>query len=142
VNVVRGTIAAVLVAVAVGAFATCSSKGNSGDSAVRSPTATVLQIRGVVRQLPRRASAPLLIEHEAISEFIDFNGNRAPMEAMTMPFEITDEALLAGLEVGDPVVFLLEIDWEESPSIVISSIEKLPAGTDLDLAKPDAASDS
>jgi Cu/Ag efflux protein CusF len=140
VNVVRGTIAAVLVAAAVGAFATCSSNGDSREAAVTSPTATILEVRGVVRQLPRQASAPLLIEHEAIPEFIDFNGNPAPMEAMTMPFEITDQALLAGLEVGDPVAFVLEIDWERSPAIVISSIEKLPAGTVLDLGTPADAS--
>ena len=138
-NVVRATLALGILVAAVGAFAACSPGGDSGGLSSRPSTATILEVRGVIRQLPRQAAVPLLIEHEAIPDFIDIDGNRAPMGTMTMPFAVADDVSLDGLEVGDPIGFTLEIDWQTTPSIVVTSVEALTEGTRLEIGDSDYA---
>ena len=99
-------------------------------------TARTYSVRGIVEQLPdaEQAGVPFLIRHEAIPDFVNVYGQQTGMDAMTMPFEVSDDVSLDTLVVGDPIAFDLAVDWEGSPAMAITAIEKLPAETELVLA--------
>jgi Cu/Ag efflux protein CusF len=98
-----------------------------------SPTRTY-RVRGVIRQLPRadEAGTPLLIHHEAISDFVGISGDVEPMEAMTMAFPVASEVSLEGLAPGDRIAFDLEVDWTAPPPAQITALEKIPPETELE----------
>lgn len=68
--------------------------------------------RGVIKSLDV-ARKRVSIAHEDIPGF---------MSAMTMPFDVKDPSLLAGLAVGDTVTFSFTVD--DSDRIVLDRIEK------------------
>ena len=91
------------------------------------------EVRGVVRQLPAadQPSKEILIHHEAIPSFGNMNGETVGMEAMTMPFPVVDPALCEGFALGDKVTFRFQVDWEGSPPLQLTHLEKLTADTVL-----------
>lgn len=93
-------------------------------------------VRGTVEQLPdpEQAGVPLLIRHEAIPDFVNVYGQQTGMDAMIMPFAVSGDVSLDALSVGDPVAFELAVDWESSPAMAITAIEKLPPDTELELS--------
>ena len=98
--------------------------------------ARTYSVHGVIKQLPDpdQAGVPLLVRHEAIPNFLNVYGQEAPMDAMTMPFTVSQEVSLEQFAVGDPIAFELEVDWNSSPALAITAIEKLPPETVLNLA--------
>ena len=101
----------------------------------------VYRSRGEVVALPDPAKpgSQLSIHHEAIPDFASYEGEVVGMSPMTMPFPTAPSLDLAGLEVGDPVAFTLEVRWDGSPPYQITAIEKLPADTELDFAFDEAS---
>lgn len=77
------------------------------------------------------------IHHERIAAMRGIDGQVHPMDSMTMPFGIPDrlgESLrTTPLAVGDAVTFTFEVHRESAPILRLTSIEKLPAGTRLEL---------
>jgi hypothetical protein len=90
-------------------------------------------VRGEVTRLPSAAEPALFVRHEAIPGFVDMDGEVVAMESMTMPFPLAAGVALAGIAPGDRVRFTLEVEWEGDPPYRITRVEKLAAGTVLDL---------
>lgn len=91
------------------------------------------EMRGMVRQIsPADAEErQIWIHHEAIPEFVDIRGNAAPMDAMTMPFHLTESVDLSAVEPGDKVSFRLDVDWGASVPARIGSLAVLEPDTPL-----------
>lgn len=102
------------------------------------PPPDVYEIRGIVRQLPsaRSPGSTLQIRHEAIPDFVKADGEVVGMQSMTMPFAVADEALLAGLDVGDKVAATIEVRWQGKDPLRITALEKLPPETVLGFERP------
>lgn len=64
----------------------------------------IYDVRGVVIEI-RATNNEALIRHEKIPDY---------MEAMTMPFDVKDPALLVGLKSGDVVQFKLHVEPKDS----------------------------
>ncbi|HEX3131832.1 MAG TPA: copper-binding protein [Thermoanaerobaculia bacterium] len=96
--------------------------------------------RGQVIQLPDPANpgTGLTLNHEAVDQFVDRQGETVGMDPMSMPFPVSKDVSLDGIQVGDVVEFDLHVDWSKEPAAEISRIRELPAGTKLDFraAKP------
>ena len=91
------------------------------------------EMRGMVRQIstPDAAERQIWIHHEAIPEFVDIRGNTAPMDAMTMPFHLTEAVDLSEVEPGDKVSFRLDVDWSAGVPARIGNLELLEPDTPL-----------
>jgi len=94
----------------------------AGFAGIFSPTSSIAEttnyiVRGVLKKV-NQSEHQLVIAHEAIPNF---------MEAMTMPFNIKDDAILTRVAPGEKVTFQLHITEAES---WIDHIEK------LDLSQP------
>ena len=96
--------------------------------------------RGQVIQLPDPANpgTGLTLNHEAVDQFMDRQGEIVGMDPMSMPFPVAKDVSLDGIQVGDVVEFKLHVDWSAEPAAEITEIRELPAGTKLDFraAKP------
>lgn len=88
--------------------------------------------RGVVRSLPTDTARFIKIQHEAIPNFADAQGNKSTMQPMTMGFDVSDPAKAQGLQVGDKVEFTFAVSWTP-PKMALTDIRKLPADTTLNL---------
>jgi Cu/Ag efflux protein CusF len=100
-----------------------------------SDAAQTYTARGEIVALPGEAGlqgSQLRIRHEAIPDFVSYEGEIVGMASMTMPFPAADDVDLADLEVGDPIEFTFHVDWDGSPPYQITEIRKLPDGTELD----------
>jgi Cu/Ag efflux protein CusF len=97
--VTRPAGAAAALAVLVLAAA-CGSGDSAPAPAAASIPAGLYEFRGVVVAVDR-ARALLEVDHEAIPGL---------MPAMTMPYEVADPALLAGIAAGDRVRGTLRVD--------------------------------
>jgi protein SCO1/2 len=73
-------------------------------------------VKGVVEELPS-GEQTVVIQHEAISNY---------MAAMTMPFKVKDQNELAGVHVGDEVLFQLHVSDTESWIDMITKIGAVP----------------
>lgn len=131
-NTASATALAVGLALGLAALLATTACGGGGteEAAVEART---YQVRGVVRSLPSpdRPGSELMLRHEAIPDFEDVRGEAVGMDAMTMGFPVADEALLDGISPGDAVAFTLSVDWDGSPPVEITALEKLPPGTEL-----------
>lgn len=94
----------------------------------------VYEVRGQVTALPDPSDplSNLRLRHEAVADFVGMDGEVVGMESMNMPFPVAEGLSLEGLEVGDPVTFTLEVDWDGDPAYRVTRIERLPEGTELD----------
>ena len=96
--------------------------------------------RGQVVQLPDPANpgTGIMLNHEAIDQFMDRQGEIVGMDPMSMPFPVSGDVPLDGIQVGDVVEFKLHVDWGGDPEVEITEIRELPAGTKLNFraAKP------
>jgi len=73
------------------------------------------------------------IRHERIPAMRGLDGKVRAMDSMTMPFSLPDSLRSAPLAAGDAVKFTFESHFEAAPTLRLTAIEKLPAGTPLDL---------
>jgi hypothetical protein len=113
-------------------LAGCTGKG--------SDSGRTYTTRGQVIQLPDPANpgTGLTLNHEAVDQFVDRQGELVGMDPMSMPFPVAKGVSLDGLQVSDVVEFDLHVDWSKEPAAEITRIRELPAGTKLDFraAKP------
>lgn len=102
-----------------------------------SDDARTYRVRAEIRRLPveGRPSPELTVRHEAIDGFIDPSGAVVGMDSMTMPFPLADEDLAAGYSPGDLVEMTIEVDWEAQPAVVVTALEPLPPGTELEMRR-------
>ena len=74
----------------------------------------------------------MMIQHEAIKDFKNPDGEVIGMMSMTMPFPVGPGVSLEGIQPGDTVQFTFELRWKGKPPFQLTSIQKLPADTKLD----------
>lgn len=137
--------AGVLLLVAALASCVCLN-GCSGSDDEAGPVATVVHtytLRGRIVSLPSEEdpASELRIHHEAIDTFKNAEGEASPMKAMTMTFPPAPGVSLEGLSVGDAVEFVFQVQWEPSGAMSATSINKLPAGTELSIDSAEGAHD-
>ncbi|HTP27298.1 MAG TPA: hypothetical protein VMK12_16805 [Anaeromyxobacteraceae bacterium] len=109
--------------------------GCHGKKASRVPSqAKSYTVRGeVVRGAkPEESGREILVQHEAIEDFVDRDGRVVGMATMIMPFEV-EPSEAKKLAVGDIVELRFSVDWDR-PSYRVEWVQKLPAGTPLDFA--------
>ena len=101
------------------------------------PPDQVYTVRGIVVGLPAadKPASELTIRHEPIPAFMNREGRIVGMDSMEMPFTPARGVSLSGLAIGDTVEFTFEVRWKQSPFSQLTRIQKLPAGTKLDLGK-------
>lgn len=76
----------------------------------------------------------LVIHHQSIPEFVSREGEVSGMDSMTMPFTVSPELSLAEVDEGDAIDFRFEVRWEGHPTLLVTSLERLPQGTVIDFA--------
>lgn len=107
----------------------------TGEDEAAGPADQSYTVRGEVVAPPdreRRGVRQLRVRHEAIPDFVGFDGEVVGMASMTMPFPVAPDVSLEGVEPGDPVELTFEVRWEGSPPLRIVGLRKLPPGTALD----------
>ncbi|MBA2539168.1 MAG: copper-binding protein [Deltaproteobacteria bacterium] len=75
------------------------------------------------------------ISHEYMPKIRTIDGTIEDMIPMTMGFAATTSAPAAGIAIGDAVKIEFTIHYGTSAPLRLISIEKLPAGTKLELSK-------
>jgi hypothetical protein len=87
--------------------------------------------RGILKSLPEGEDRTVQILHEAIPTFKDASGEVRGMDSMEMPFSL-DKAINANdLAVGDKIVFQFETRFGQKPTLVVTTIAKMPPETPL-----------
>lgn len=120
-------------------LAGCDQKGGSGKQSAQTaepaaPADHTYTVRGIVRLLPdpKSPGAQLNIQHEAIPEFVDWDGKKVGMKEMVMPFPVKPGVSLEGIAVGDKVEFVFEV-FTKKKSYHLTKITKLPADTAINV---------
>lgn len=100
-------------------------------------TSVAYTTRGQIVQVPDPDSplSDLQIHHEEIPEFVSKSGEVVGMREMTMPFPPAEGVSLRGLNVGDKVEVVFEVDWDNKPYFQMTKITKLAPETELNLTK-------
>lgn len=127
----RPVVAAVLLSLGLTA-AGCGGAEPEPEAEAEPPDQTYT-LRGEVVGLPQEREEPrqLRVHHEALPEFVGFEGEVVGMASMTMPFPLADPVDLEGIEVGDKVEMTFEVRWEGSPPLRVVELRELPADTEL-----------
>ena len=96
-------------------------------------TGRTYTVRGQVTQLPdpNNPGTGLHLNHEAIDDFVDREGEMVGMDPMTMPFPVDEKVSLEGIAPGDVVELELHVDWGAETEAEIVGIRELPPGTKL-----------
>jgi hypothetical protein len=91
-------------------------------------------VRGEVTQLPEPGAegSDLMVRHEPIPDFKNAKGEVVGMNAMTMPFPVSNDVSLDGIAVGDKVRLTFEVQFQPATSFVTTEIDRLPPDTELD----------
>ncbi len=108
------------------ALAACGDDEPKGPATPADQTYTV---EGTVESLPREGAEhrEMSIAHEEIPEFVDREGERVGMHAMSMQFEVSPRVDLEGIEPGDRVRFTFEVRWDEQPMLWITELSEARA---------------
>ncbi len=90
------------------------------------------EVRGEVVSLPAETDTePMVgIRHEDIA-ITTADGEPWKMGSMTMPFAVSEEVDLAGIEKGAKVAFTLEVDLDAGMSMTVTEMRSLDAETPL-----------
>lgn len=88
-------------------------------------------VRGIVRQLPKAESGQhsVMIRHQEIPDYVDIDGKKVGMRAMTMPFTLDQSLDITALKVGDEIEFDLISRWVPVAEDRIVAIRNLPSGS-------------
>jgi Cu/Ag efflux protein CusF len=81
-------------------------------------------VNGVIRQLPEAPGNELMIEHEAIADFVNAAGDTVGMHAMTMGFPVDEGVDLEGFAPGDSIRFRFEVRWGGTPPLRLVSLQR------------------
>jgi Cu/Ag efflux protein CusF len=98
------------------------------------------EVKGVIRQLPDSPREEIFIRHEPIPDYVNAQGEKVGMHAMTMPFWVAEGVSLDGFAVGDTVAFSLESRWKPKASDKITKLEKISAAVASAEAKEEEGS--
>ncbi len=126
--------AAVLAAAVVAACSDQTEGEGTGSNENAGPAIIhTYAVKGRIVSLPAPSNpaSELRIHHEAINEFKHSDGRPAPMKSMTMPFPPAAGVSLDGFSEGDVVEFTFDVQWEPTPGMSLTAIDKLPADTGL-----------
>lgn len=106
---------------------------DDGDEEPTSET-QVYEVRGVIQELPdpQDPLSGLYIRHEAIDDWVGMDGEIQPMDAMTMPFPVSEDVTFEGIATGDKVTFTLEVNYDADPAVQVTEMTRLPEDTELD----------
>jgi Cu/Ag efflux protein CusF len=100
-----------------------------------SATAKSYAMRGVLKGVTAtHTSKSLLIQHEAVDDFVGDSGAVVGMDAMTMPFTPAPALDVAALKAGDKLAFTTVVDWAV-PRIQVTAVTVLPPETALVFGK-------
>ena len=110
----------------------CSSHHSPEEAAVKVEPRQYT-VRGELVTVPETvdASTQIRIKHEAMPDLVGHDGEVSGMASMTMPFSLNEGLSLEGFSVGDKVEFVLDVDWERMPGMLITEIRALPPETEL-----------
>jgi Cu/Ag efflux protein CusF len=113
--------------------AMCAAAGCRGDDATL-PAADLAAERFTARgRVMAVRATELEIHHERIESIRTALGTLEPMDPMTMVFAATTSAPIKGIAVGDSVRVEFTTNYKIRPPLRLVAIEKLPAGTQLEL---------
>lgn len=99
-------------------------RGNPPALQEHSYTVAAEIIRISAPNAPRRE---ILLQHEAVPEFVDQNGNRVGMAAMTMPFPVAASVNLPDFQPTDKVRATFVVRFQGSPPYEVTRLERDPA---------------
>jgi Cu/Ag efflux protein CusF len=119
----------------VGSFA-CSKSEKAGSekaSADKAGTKSANASYTVRAMVKGKAASSVMLHHEAIPDFVNASGEKAPMMSMSMKFGLKDATIAAEVKPGDKVSVTFEVDWNKKPAVIANKFEKLPEETELDL---------
>lgn len=98
-------------------------------------------VRGIIRELPLGndgGRTQFMAQHEAIDNFVGYDGKLVGMNSMLMAFPMGPGMSLEGFAVND----IVKITFDVVPSekrYFMTALEKLPAGTELEFRKADTS---
>jgi Cu/Ag efflux protein CusF len=111
-------------------LALSSAACGAGDAGAASYT-----LRGIVEDVSGTGpDARVTIHHEAIARFKDRDGKEGSMASMSMNFGFVPSIPRNTFVVGEKVSFVFDVRFRETPPLLITRVEKLPANTALVLA--------
>jgi Cu/Ag efflux protein CusF len=112
--------------------AMCAGAGCRGEQELPAADLAAERFTARGRVMAVRATE-LEIHHERIDSIRTALGTLEPMDPMTMVFAATTSAPIKGIEVGDLVRVEFTTNYKTRPPLHLIAIEKLPAGTQLEL---------
>ena len=89
-------------------------------------------VRGVFKAYDE-ASKQMAIQHEAIPDFKNREGEKVGMMTMQMSFRTGEGVDAKSLTAEDKIQFEFVVEWDQKPAIKVLKFEKLPAETELEL---------
>lgn len=127
----RGLVTLMLLGVVL---AGCGGGGDDEQAGDPADAGDRYTVRGVVTKLPAESGGDksMYIRHAPIPDYKNEHGEVVGMQTMTMPFPVGEGVSLEGVTPGDPVEFTFTVQWKPVGRYEIVSIEKLPAGTEID----------
>ena len=132
----RRRLATIAAAIALVVTSACHREKPADTQAPgRTPADASYRSRGVVYQLPAAPGGELVVFHEALPEFVDRKGELSGMDSMAMPFAVSEEVSLDGVEKGDKVELAFEVRWKGAPTLVITELRELAPDTELKLGR-------
>ncbi|RKZ17283.1 hypothetical protein DRQ53_04020 [bacterium] len=81
-------------------------------------------VDGVITRLPAGPGTELMVEHEAIPDFVNAAGDTIGMKAMTMGFPTAEHVDLTGLAAGDSVSIRFVVRWGQPHPLELTQIER------------------
>jgi Cu/Ag efflux protein CusF len=92
-------------------------------------------VRGLIQDVNGSgADARVTIHHEAVAKFKDRDGHASDMASMKMIFGFGPTLSAADVKVGDKIAFDFDVRWSESPTLVVTKLQKLAPDVALALA--------
>ncbi|HLE84119.1 MAG TPA: copper-binding protein [Thermoanaerobaculia bacterium] len=128
-------LAVLALAAALTAGCGADEPGGGARAEPATPPDGTYTVRAEVVALPdpkRTDDRQLRVRHEAVPDFVGFEGEVVGMASMAMPFPLAEGVELEGIEAGDPVEMTFEVRWEGAAPLRIVGLRELPAGTELD----------
>ena len=121
--------------IAIAVFAVACGKKDEGKSETAAASHSY-KVRGIVKHVgigPKKTM--LTIHHEAIPDWTNRSGKKMGMMSMSMDFTASPSLDIGGVKAGDKVAFAVDVYYGANTRMEVTSIEKLPSPTELELSK-------
>lgn len=124
-----------LIALSLAVTGACSKKEGSENDAPAAKPSHTYQGRGIVRGVRLdKDKTTLSIQHEAIPDWVNRQGQAVGMMSMTMEFEAAPSLDVGAVKTGDKIAFGIAVYYGDGSRLEITSLEKLPPETALEIA--------